>query len=480
MKKILTASWVVGVALLCGILMGVNVLSLTTSVNKQVGNNATTKKEVETQLSYISELRKILSSLDLSEDPEVLKVKIATKLYELSNNKYSSTTVDNLVMNLLSMLGNNFEDGKSLISYLTSELTKAVTNAGESLSSLTLKPDKQVSIKSTTAGQASEAGSEYEVDLNGYIYYADGESTKWVVLVHGYMMNGKLMANALGEMYLEKGYNVLAPDLRGFGKSDGSVAMGYLESLDIWDWLTYINDSTSTGIGNRAATEVIVHGVSLGGATTLQLWTQLGFGRDLTTKNVIGLVDDCGYDSMTGIIEGMLTTGEGMELLASLTKLIDKEDLYDLVGEENVKNLLLNVLKVGIKESEFDLKQNSFHKERKMSDVPLYIIHGTSDTTVPYSISTDIVYPKAVQAGLLYNFWQVSGKPHAFIVVGMEKTNYQNRLYKFIDYAEEREPQSIVIPSIDGGDGESSSSLTSALQKVVELLKSLKDILNFR
>ena len=56
-------------------------------------------------------------------------------------------------------------------------------------------------------------------------------------------MNGKLMAQALAKMYLNQGYNVLAPDLRGFGKSDGSVAMGYLESLDTWDWLTYINNS---------------------------------------------------------------------------------------------------------------------------------------------------------------------------------------------------------------------------------------------
>ena len=68
---------------------------------------------------------------------------------------------------------------------------------------------------------------------NGYIYYSKDKSTKWVILVHGYMMNGKLMANSLAEMYLNKGYNVIAPDLRGFGRSKGSVAMGYLESLDI-------------------------------------------------------------------------------------------------------------------------------------------------------------------------------------------------------------------------------------------------------
>lgn len=463
------------VAVICGVMFGNNISQVGTSL---VNSNGISKNDVSEGIKFLNEFIDFFKEINSDEDVDVLKIKIATKLYELSNGEYNSEAVDMLVIKVLSVLGNTFESGDSLLTYLKGELTKSITNIEGSLDGLILMPDKQVEIKSTTASLTSEAGVDYNVDLNGYIYYADGESTKWVVLVHGYMMNGKLITNSLGQMYLDKGYNVLAPDLRGFGESDGSVAMGYLESLDIWDWLTYINDPTSKGIGNRAATEVIVHGVSLGGATTLQLWTQVGFGRDLTTKNVIGLVDDCGYDSMTGIIEGMLTTGAGMELLSSITQLVDKEDLYDLVGEENVKNLLLNVLKVGIKESEFDLKQNAFHSDRKMSDVPLYIIHGTSDTTVPYSISTSIVYPKAVQEGLLYNFWQVSGKPHAFIVVGMEKTNYQNRLYDFIDYAEDREPQTIVIPNEDIIIENETSSLKSLIGSLAEIFKRLKNLLN--
>lgn len=464
------------VAIVCGYIAGNNIsrvgTSLTNSPNKGVSN-----VDISYGLKFLNEVNKFFADIDINEDVDVLKVQIATKLYELANGKYNSTAVDSLVLKLLGMLGNVFEDGNSLFNYFKGELTKAIADVGSSLDSLVLTPDKQVSITSTTAALSTEAGSDYKVKLNAYIYYADVESTKWVVLVHGYMMNGKLITNSLGEMYLAKGYNVLAPDLRGFGKSGGSVAMGYLESLDIWDWLTYINNSNSIGIGNRAATEVIVHGISLGGATTLQLWTQVGFGRDLATQNVIGLVDDCGYDSMTGIIEGMLTTGAGMELLSSLTQLVDKEDLYDLIGEENIKNLLLNVLKVGIKENEFDLKQNPLHKDRIMSDVPLYIIHGTADTTVPYSISTSIVYPKAVQANLLYNFWQVSGKPHAFIVVGMEKTNYQNRLYKFIDYVEKREPQEVVIPNEDIVIESDNTSLKSLINSIISLFQTIKKLL---
>ena len=77
-------------------------------------------------------------------------------------------------------------------------------------------------------------------------------------------MNGQAMADSLGQMYLDRGYNVLAPDSRGYGSSGGSVAMGYVESLDVWDWLTYLNNT----YGDKCQ-KIIVHGVSLGGATTV-------------------------------------------------------------------------------------------------------------------------------------------------------------------------------------------------------------------
>ena len=121
------------------------------------------------------------------------------------------------------------------------------------------------------------------------------------------MMSGESMANAIGQVYLDYGYNILAPDLRGAGNSGGETGMGFLESLDIWDWLTYLNT-------NYNVDEVIVHGLSLGGATTLQLWSQKDQGRDLESQHVVGLIDDCGYTSMTGIIQGLLGTVEGIDL----------------------------------------------------------------------------------------------------------------------------------------------------------------------
>ena len=143
-------------------------------------------------------------------------------------------------------------------------------------------------------------------------------------------------------MYSEQGYNVLAPDLRGFGSSDGSVAMGYLESLDVYDWIKDLNQNWNNkeryGV-NVAPESIVVHGISLGGATTLQLATNPDikladkepYTSNLTDLHVRGFVDDCGYTSMSGIITGMLSMGELVDLTSILSSL--NIDLDDFMAE---------------------------------------------------------------------------------------------------------------------------------------------------
>jgi hypothetical protein len=100
------------------------------------------------------------------------------------------------------------------------------------------------------------------------------------------------------------------------------------------------------------------------------------------------------------------------------------------------------MLKIGLTEENFDVKQDTFHSSRKMSNVPLFVIHGNADTTVPFSISKDIVVKKAKEANLLYKFWEVPGQPHAFVILGMKNTEYTKEIHSFIDYAEKNKPAS--------------------------------------
>ena len=328
--------------------------------------------------------------------------------------------------------------------------------------------DETVNITAETAG--SVLGYDQRVSLSGNIYYAElanGErSNKWAVLIHGFMMTGDLMASAVGQMYLDQGYNVLAPDLRGAGNSQGKTGMGYSESLDIWDWLTFLNT-------NYSVDEIIVHGISLGGATTLQLWSQKDQGRDLASQHVVGLVDDCGYTSMTGIIQGLLATPDGINKLAEILNLPELPSLYDLIGEENVKKFLIHFVGVGLSESNFDYYQDTFAAGRVFSDVPMLIIHGTDDTTVPYNNSVTVIN-EAKNRNLKTTFWSVEGQPHAFIVAGINKQQYRNQIINFVNEVTMNPIDSSQLPSIGG---ESGNMVTDIVSTVGDLFNGLFDII---
>ena len=197
---------------------------------------------------------------------------------------------------------------------------------------------KNLTMKSNTVCNDGDIDAKYCVNkLNAEVYIVDENSDKWAVVVHPFMTSGSLMYRTVGTMYTEQGYNVIAPDLRGFGSSDGSVAMGYLESLDIYDWIKDLNENykASDRYGVKVAPKtIVVHGISLGGATTLQLATNPDiaaakgepYTKNLTQLNVKGFVDDCGYTSMSGIITGMLSMGDLSQLTSLFSSLnIDKE-----------------------------------------------------------------------------------------------------------------------------------------------------------
>ena len=173
-------------------------------------------------------------------------------------------------------------------------------------------------------------------------------------------MNGQSMADAVGQMYLDQGYNILAPDSRGYGTSEGSVAMGYVESLDVWDWLTYLNST----YGDKCQ-QVIIHGVSLGGATTVFASGLEVNGKTLKDQKVIGLVEDCGYTSLTGIIKGMLgssnsSDASSAELSAKVLGISNKDNLSSLKGNL-VNYIYLNYLKhFDIDQSFLQLNQHQF------------------------------------------------------------------------------------------------------------------------
>ena len=105
-------------------------------------------------------------------------------------------------------------------------------------------------------------------------------SERWAILIHGYGRDGTFAYDYADE-YLKRGWNVLIPDLRASGQSEGQfITMGALESRDVRDWAAKL----------PADAKFILHGVSMGAATALMT-------AALEPKNLVAVVEDCGYTS---------------------------------------------------------------------------------------------------------------------------------------------------------------------------------------
>ena len=187
--------------------------------------------------------------------------------------------------------------------------------------------------------------------LHSYIVNQNNKTDKWAIVVHGYGGSGKLMSDRAKYFY-EMGYNVLIPDLRGHGKSEGEyIGMGWKDRLDIISWINFI-------IKDNSNAKIILHGTSMGAATVL-----MASGENLPS-NVKAIVADCGYTSVWDEFSYQLETYLGVP------------STY-ILGVTNI----VTKLKAG-----YSLKEASALDAVKKSTVPILYIHGDSDKFVPYSM----------------------------------------------------------------------------------------------
>lgn len=111
------------------------------------------------------------------------------------------------------------------------------------------------------------------------------KNRKFAVLCHGYHGSGAdLICESV--FWMQRGYNVLLPDMRGHGQSGGDyVGMGYHDSLDLLSWLNKLN-------ALYEPSKIVLYGVSMGGATVLG-----ACGNDLP-GNVVCCIEDCAFASI--------------------------------------------------------------------------------------------------------------------------------------------------------------------------------------
>ena len=90
------------------------------------------------------------------------------------------------------------------------------------------------------------------------IYLPRTDSHKTAIVAHGYMGNAETMAN-YAKMFHDLGYNVLVPDARGHGKSEGDyIGFGWHERKDYVKWIDQVLET------NGQSEEIVLYGISMG------------------------------------------------------------------------------------------------------------------------------------------------------------------------------------------------------------------------
>ena len=191
--------------------------------------------------------------------------------------------------------------------------------------------------------------------LHAYIVENKVKTNKWAIVVHGYAGNGELMSDRAKYFY-EMGYNVLIPDLRGHGQSEGDyIGMGWDDRLDIISWVNYI-------IEENPKSEIALYGTSMGAATVL-----MTSGENLPS-NVKAIISDCAYTSVLDEFKYELKTF----LNLSYVPLINITDL-------------ITMIRAG-----YSFKEASAINQVKKAKVPILFIHGDRDKFVPYYMMNEL------------------------------------------------------------------------------------------
>lgn len=212
--------------------------------------------------------------------------------------------------------------------------------------------------------------------LNGYYIKSAKPTRKTAILVHGYKNCAYAMLPIAYIYSHELGYNVLLPDLQYHGKSEGkAVNMGWKDRKDVLLWAKVANSV----FGNH--TEMVVHGISMGGATTMMV------SGEKLPPYIKCFIDDCGYTSVWDEFNYEIKEMFGLPTFPLMysSSAICKLWFGWSFGEASALNQVAKC------------------------KLPMLFIHGSADDYVP----TQMVYPLYKAKPQPKEIWIVKGAPHA-------------------------------------------------------------------
>lgn len=191
--------------------------------------------------------------------------------------------------------------------------------------------------------------------LHAYEVKNENKTDKWAIVVHGYTSEGKTLSSKAKHLY-NMGYNILVPDLRSHGSSEGDyIGMGWDDRLDIINWINYI-------VENNPKSEIALHGTSMGAATVLMV------SGEKLPSNVKAIIADCGYTSVYDEFSYQL------------------KQLFNLPAFPimNFSDVVTHI------RAGYCLNDASAIDQVKKSIIPILYIHGDKDDFVPYYMMDEL------------------------------------------------------------------------------------------
>ena len=186
------------------------------------------------------------------------------------------------------------------------------------------------------------------IKLKGTEYIVNTENNKWAIVLHGYRSSPKSVLT-IGEHFSKEGYNVLIPNMRGCGESEGKyIGMGWLDKDDLQGWIKLIVEQNENS-------EIILHGSSMGAATVLMA------SGDNLPSNVKAIIADSGYTSVWDIFASEAKKRFNIPKFPVL-------NMFQVVAQ----------IRAG-----YNIKKASALDQVKKSKTPILFIHGDADDFVP-------------------------------------------------------------------------------------------------
>lgn len=211
--------------------------------------------------------------------------------------------------------------------------------------------------------------------LDAWYVTASRPTNKTAILAHGWHNNKTTMA-IYGELFHDLGYNVLIPDNRAHGDSQGKlIGYGWTDRRDYMGWINQVLKK------NGQQSDIVMYGMSMGAATVVNV-----SGEHDLPKQVKAFIEDSSYTSVLAEVKH------------------EAGDMYGLPWFPIV-NIVSGISKV---RAGYSYSEASPLKQVAKNKRPMLFIHGDKDTFVP----TRMVYQLYAATKGPKELWVTSGSKH--------------------------------------------------------------------